>query len=78
MAATLKVTRSRVVKGLYEPYQALSSASMSNGTVNFAGELKYQTGKSLKQANRLSSDFLSSLTVRQASMITAEAIDPLQ
>ena len=28
----------RLVKGLYEPYQALPSASMSNGTVNFAGE----------------------------------------
>ena len=28
----------RLVKGLYEPYQALPSASMSNETVNFAGE----------------------------------------
>ena len=28
----------RLVKGLYEPYQALPSASMSNRTVNFAGE----------------------------------------
>ena len=45
MAATLEVhkchTRNvyvRLVKGLYEPYQALPSASMSNRTVNFAGE----------------------------------------
>ena len=28
----------RLVKGLHEPYQALSSASMSNGTVIFDGE----------------------------------------
>ena len=28
----------RLVKGLHEPYQALSSASMGNGTINFAGE----------------------------------------
>ena len=28
----------RLVKVFYEPYQALSSASMSNGTVNFARE----------------------------------------
>ena len=28
----------RLVKGLYGPYQALPNASMSNGTVNFAGE----------------------------------------
>ena len=37
-----QITRSkcyvRLVKGLYEPYRALPSASMSNGTVNFAGE----------------------------------------
>ena len=39
--------------------------------------LKYQTGRSLKWANRLSSDFLLSsvsVTVCQASTITAEAI----
>ena len=34
-----KMARSKcLVKGLYEPYQALQSASMSNGTVNFAGK----------------------------------------
>ena len=44
-AATLKAHESharnvgvRLVKGLYEPYQSLSSASMSNRTVNFAGK----------------------------------------
>ena len=44
----------------------------------WTASLKYQTGKSLKWANRLSSDFLLlssvSVTVRQASMIAAEAI----
>ena len=43
----------------------------------------YQTGKSLKQANRLSSDFLLSffllsVTVSQASTITAVAITTIQ
>ena len=45
MAATLKVhkwhTRNvsvRLVKDLHEPYQVLPSASMGNGTINFAGE----------------------------------------
>ena len=45
MAATLKVHKwharnvyVKLVKSLYEPYQALPSASMSSGTVNFAGE----------------------------------------
>ena len=45
MAATLKVHKwhaqnvcVRLVKGLHEPYQALLSASMSNWTINFAGE----------------------------------------
>ena len=45
MAATIKVHKlharnvyDRLVNGLYEPYQALPSASMSNGTVNFAGK----------------------------------------
>ena len=28
----------RLVKGLHKPYQALPSASMGNGTINFAGE----------------------------------------
>ena len=28
----------RLVNGLHEPYQALSSASMGNMTVNFAGK----------------------------------------
>jgi len=73
MASTLKVHKGhtwnvcvRLVKGLHEPYQTLPSAFMDNGTVNFAGEhhssLKYQTGKSLNWANRLSSDFLSQAT----------------
>ena len=51
MAATLKVRKwhaqnvcVRLVKGLHEPYQALPSASMGNGTINFARELKYHTG----------------------------------
>ena len=30
----------RLVNGLYEPYQALSSASMANKTVNFAGKYR--------------------------------------
>ena len=51
---------------------------MSNGTVNFAGD----TGKSLKRANRLASDFLSfllsSLTLSQASTILTEAITTIQ
>ena len=45
MAATLKVHKwharnvsVRLVKGLHEPYQALPSASMGNGTITFAGE----------------------------------------
>ena len=37
-----QVTRSkcaiRLVNGLHEPYQALPSASMDSGTVNFTGE----------------------------------------
>ena len=37
-----QMTRSKclvgLVKGLYEPYQALPSASMGDRTVNFAGE----------------------------------------
>ena len=45
MATTLKVHKwharnvcVRLVNGLHEPYQALSSASMGNRTVNFAGK----------------------------------------
>ena len=45
--ATLKVYRwhawndcIRVVNGLHEPYQALSSASMGNRIINFAGEYR--------------------------------------
>ena len=45
MAATLKVRKLharnvnvRLVKGFHEHYQALSSASTSNGTIKFAGE----------------------------------------
>ena len=30
----------RLVKGLYEPYQALSSASMGNGSITFGGEYR--------------------------------------
>ena len=37
MAATMKVHKWHG-RNVYEPYQALSSASMSNGTVNSAGE----------------------------------------
>ena len=46
MAAELKVHKlptwyvSALVKGLCEPYQALPSASMGNGTINFAGEYR--------------------------------------
>jgi len=47
MAATLKVHKwharnvsVRLVKGLHEPYQALPSPSMGNGTINFAGEYR--------------------------------------
>ena len=43
--------------------------------------MKYQTGESLKRANRLSSDFfflLLSVTVSQASTITAKAITTIQ
>ena len=44
--------------------------------------LKYQTGKLLKRANHQSSDFflsfLSSLSVSQASVITAKAITVIQ
>ena len=66
----------RLVKGLHGPYQSLSSASISNRTINFAGEYHwntYQTGKSLKWADRLSSDFLS-FCVSQAYTIAAEAL----
>ena len=45
MAAILKVHKwdarnvsTRLVKGLHEPYQALLSATMGNGTIIFAGE----------------------------------------
>ena len=45
MVATLKVHKCyarnvcvRLVNGLYDPYQALLSASMANKTVNFAGK----------------------------------------
>ena len=30
----------RLVKGLYEPYQALPSASMGNGSITFGGEYR--------------------------------------
>ena len=47
MAATLKVHEwhtqivcVRLVKGLYEPYQSLLSAFMTNWTVNFAGKYR--------------------------------------
>ena len=46
----------KLVKGFHEHYQALSSASMSNGTVKF----NRLHGKSLKCANRLSSNFFPS------------------
>ena len=38
----------RLVNGLYEPYQALSSASMANKTVNFAGKYRW----SIRPASR--------------------------
>ena len=47
MAPTLKVHKLharnvfvRLVKGLYEPYQALSSVFMSKKTVKFAGKYR--------------------------------------
>ena len=47
MAATLKVHKwhawtvcIRLVNSLYEPYQALSNASMANKTVNFDGKYR--------------------------------------
>ena len=50
MAATVKVDKwhawnvyVRLVKGLYEPYQALPSISISNETVNFAGKHRWST-----------------------------------
>ena len=50
MVATVKVDKwhvqnvyIRLVNGLYEPYQALPSASISNGTVNFAGKHRCST-----------------------------------
>ena len=33
----------RLVKGLHGPYQAISSASMSNRTINFAGQYRWST-----------------------------------
>ena len=90
MAATLKVRKwhawngnvsVRLVKSLHEPYQALLSTSIGNGTVRYAEDHHWSTrpAKSLKRANRLCSDFsfflLSSVrTVSQANTITAEAI----
>ena len=57
----------RLVNGLHEPNQALSWAA---GLLTLLeGIAKYQTGRSLKWPNRLSSDFLS-LSVSQASMGT--------
>ena len=50
---------------------------MYGDTKNWGCQISYDTGKSLKRANRLSSDFLLSsvsVTVRQASTIVAEAI----
>ena len=57
------------------PFQFLCSTPL-----DWRASLKYQTGKSLKRANRLSSDLLSSLseTVSQASTIRAEAITTIQ
>ena len=50
MVATLKLHKwharnlyVRLVKGLHEPDQAVLSASMSNGIVNFAGEHRWST-----------------------------------
>jgi len=61
----------RLVKGLHEPYQALPSASMGNGTVWWRVLLKYR--QVAKLANCLSSDFFF-LCVSQANMIMAKAI----
>ena len=68
MAATLKVHKLhtqnvcvRLVNGLHEPYHTLLSASMNPWATGLLALLKtllkYQTGKSLKRANRLSSNF---------------------
>ena len=63
-----------------EHYQALSSASMSNGTVRCAGEHRWSTRPASRQNGQIvylltSFFFLSSVrTVSQASTITAEAI----
>ena len=54
MAATLKVHKwhtwnvcVRLFIGLHKPYQKLPSASMDNGTVNFAAEHRWSTRQAI-------------------------------
>ena len=89
--ATLKVCKwyarnfdARLVKGFHEHCQALSSASMSNGTIKFAGEHRWSTRPPSHYSGQigylLTSFFLSSVsvTVSQASTITTKAITMIQ
>ena len=87
MAATLKVYKwharnvsVRLVNGLHEPYQVLSSASMGNRTVNFASEHHWSTRLASCQNGQivyLLTVFLLSF-LHHDRMITAEAITKIQ
>ena len=73
---TFKV--SALINSHYEPYQSLWSTSMGNRTVNWAWKLtslKYRTSKSLKRANRRSSDFFP---LYEDSIIMAKVITMIQ
>ena len=85
MAATLNVHKwhtwnvcVRLVKGLYEPYQSLSSASMSNRAVNFFGKYRWKTRLASPKTGKSSIFWLrcSSTTIR--SMTTTEAVTTIQ
>ena len=92
MASTLKVhkwhTRDvdvRLVKGFHEHYQALSSASMSNGPLDVLESIAEVPDQQVAKTGKLSIFWLSffiffllSVTVRQASTITTEAITTIQ
>ena len=68
----------RLVKGLYEPYQSLSSASMSNRAVNFFGKYRWKTRLASPKTGKSSIFWLrcSSTTIR--SMTTTEAVTTIQ
>ena len=53
--------RVRSVNGLHEPHQALSSGSMGDRTISFAGKHRSSTDRHVAKTGK-SSDFLLSLT----------------